>query len=172
MPAHPVLPDDPVLVRLFHKGVSDKQIADEYHVSVQAVNKRLTRLGLRRKPVSRQVSEYLSVRWKVHTVPRGGTSHHNLYSARRLREWLRLRLGDDQLSDEQKHRAQVWEERLRREGLVLCYDPEREDGWYYRPRTPADGRLAIDWPEDLPFPDERFRKALEIPPEPAAQAVR
>lgn len=153
---------DPLLVKLFHRGDSDKAIAAEFGISPQAVAKRRMKLNLVRKPVSRQVSEYLAHRWTIYTK-QYEHSHHNAYSAKRLREWLRWRLGDDKLSKDQLHRAKVWEERMRRENLVLCYNPETVEGWYYRDRRPEDGRLVIDWPKGLPFPDQKFKRALELP---------
>lgn len=165
-----ILPTDAVLVKLFHLGVPDKKIADDYGVTVQAVNKRMVKLGLHRKPVSRQVNEYLAHRWKVRTTT-DRDSHHMRYSAKMLRVWLRRQLGDQTLSVNQLKKADEWERRLRRDGVVLCYDPDTVDGWYYRHRHKKDGRLVIDWPEDLPFPDERFRKALELPQESAKESV-
>jgi hypothetical protein len=161
---------DAILVKLFHLGKTDREIADQYGVTVQAVSKRRVKLDLIRKPVSRQVNEWLATRWQVFS-PQEGTGHHNRYSAKALRVWLRRRLGDDTLSAKQIDMADRWERRLRREGTVLCYDPTTEEGWYYRFRTKADNRLVIDWPRDLPFPDERFRRALELPLEGAANDV-
>ncbi|MEU0912148.1 hypothetical protein [Streptomyces althioticus] len=156
---------DALLIKYFHLGMSDQEIAEKHGITVQAVSKRRVPLGLFRKPVSRQVNDWLSERMEVKTS-QWGPSHHKKYSSKRLREWLRLRLGDDLLKPDQISRARAWERRLRRENVVLGYDPETEDGWYYRPRQPSDGRLVLDWPEDLPFPDERFRRALELPPDP------
>lgn len=155
---------DALLVKLFHLDKSDAEIAEQFGITVQAVSKRRMKLDLVRKPVSRQVNEWLATRWKVFS-PQEGTGHHNRYSAKALRVWLRRRLGDTTLSAKQVEMADRWERRLRRDNIVLCYDPDTEEGWYYRPRTPADNRLVIDWPRDLPFPDERFRRALELPTE-------
>jgi Zn-dependent peptidase ImmA (M78 family) len=158
-----LLPPDHELVKLYHRDVSDKEIAKEYGVTVQAVNKRLSKLGLFRKPISKQVNEALATRWSI-WAPKEGTGHHNRYSAKALKVWLRRRLGDDTLSKAQLLLAERWERRLREHNEVLCYDPDTVDGWYYRPRTPQDGNRVIDWPKAIPFPDERFRRALELPP--------
>lgn len=164
------LPTDAVLVKLFHLGVPDRKIAEDYGVTVQAVNKRMVKLGLYRKPVSRQVNEYLAHRWKIYTT-QGADSHHLRYSAKALKVWLRRRLGDDKLSAKQLKMADQWENRLRERGEVLCYDPATDGGWYYRPREERDGCLVIDWPESLPFPDDKFRKALQLPREPARESA-
>lgn len=152
----------PLLVKYFHQGKSDKWIADQFHITVQAVSERRVKLGLVRKPVSRQVNDYLATRWNIWS-PKEGAGHHNAHSAKALKVWLRLRLGDPNLSDRQKEIAQMWENRLRDRDVVLCYDPDPKKGWSYRPRTSRDGRRVIDWPEDLPFPDEKFKRALELP---------
>ena len=156
---------DATLIKLVHLGWTDKQIAEKYGITPQAVNKRLHRLGLKRRSTPlNQMHEILGYRWKIKTTPYRGT-HHSRYSAKRLKLWLRCRLGDDSLSEHQIKEAKQWERRIRNNNEVLCYDPESEDGWYYRPRTEEDGRLVIDWPKDLPFPDDRSRKALELPDE-------
>jgi len=164
---------DHLLVKHFHAGMTDQEIAKLYGISVQAVAKRRMKPNLRlvRNPISREVNEYLAYRWKI-WAPKEGTGHHNSYSAKALKVWLRRRLGDQTLSVQQLDMADQWERRLRSSKEVLCYDPDRPEGWYYRPRVwRRDGMRVIDWPEDLPFPDERFREALELPKEsePAAE---
>jgi hypothetical protein len=155
---------DTELVEYFHLGWNNQRIADKFGVTRQAVSKRLVDMGLYRHPIAREVQAGLAQRWTIHTTP-GKDSHHNSYSAKRLTEWLRWRLGDE-LSEDQIKRAKAWERRLHRDGTVLCYDPDTEEGWYYRPRLKIDGRLVIDWPRSLPFPSEKFKKALELGPEP------
>jgi hypothetical protein len=161
---------DQVLVKLVKLGKTDKEIAEMYDITVQAVNKRLVAMGMqRRTKPNQQVNDYLRYRWEIRAT-QGNDSHHNRYSAKALKVWLRRQLGDETLSMKQRVMADQWERRMRSSNEVLCYDPDRSDGWYYRPRTPEDGRLVIDWPESIPFPDERFRKALELPPEPPAES--
>lgn len=164
---------DAILVKAYHLGRSDKEIAKEYGITVQAVNKRLRKLGLARwtRP-THEVKEWLAYRWDVKASASGGLeSHHQRYSAKRLKVWLRRQLGDDTLSAQQLVQADQWERRIRARNEVLCYDPNRAEGWYYRPRRPSDGNLVIDWPRDLPFPDDRFKKALELPPEPHKESA-
>ncbi|WP_371665997.1 hypothetical protein OG306_33250 [Streptomyces sp. NBC_01241] len=155
---------DPLLVKLFHTGQTDKQIAERFGISVQAVSKRRMKLGLIRKPVSRKVNDYLAARWDI-WAPSEGTGHHNAYSGKALKVWLRMRLGDSGLSQKQEHLAQQWERRLREQNEVLCYDPDPQRGWFYRPRTARDGQRVIDWPDGLPYPDEGFKRALDLPPQ-------
>ncbi|MEU9258990.1 hypothetical protein AB0D68_10950 [Streptomyces sp. NPDC048212] len=162
---------DPLLVKLFHTGSTDKEIAEEYGISVQAVSKRRMKLGLIRKPVSRQVNDGLSWRWERIWSPKEGTGHHNAYSAKALKVWLRMRLGDTSLSAKQQELARQWENKIRASNQVLCYDPDTPEGWFYRPRKPEDGRRVIDWPKHLPYPSEGFKKALDLPPEVVKEAV-
>ncbi|MET9816887.1 hypothetical protein [Streptomyces sp. NPDC006355] len=152
---------DALLIKLFHLDWSDKKIAHEFHITVQAVSKRRTKLGLLRRPVSKKVNEWLRHRWPDMVSTKGSDSHHNDHSAQRLREFLRLQLGDKTLSDRQVTLVQAWTEERRKKDDVLCYDPDQ--GWSYRPREKRDGNLVIDWPRGLNFPDQRFREALELP---------
>src|SRR5690606_26025691 len=98
---------DALLVKLYHLGKSDAEIAEEYEITVQAVNKRLNKMGLtRRTKPNRQVNEWLAYRWDIKASKVGGPdSHHQRYSAKRLKVWLRMRLGDDTLSDRQRLRV-------------------------------------------------------------------
>lgn len=156
---------DPVMVKLFHRGWTDQRIADEYGISPSAVGQRRRRLGLYPKPTSNRVNEGLSRRWNIWSA-KEGTAHHNLHSAKALKVWLRLQLGDTSLSPKQVRTAQVWVRQLMERDEVLCYDPSTKEGWFYRPRTDEDRELLIDWPRDLPFPDEEFKRALELPTSP------
>jgi len=158
----PKLPPDPLLLKLVRSGLSNKEIARRYGVSHQAVSKKVRALGMRRRPVSDEVNAGLRQRWDIYSNP-GKDSHHSRHSAKALKAWLRYRLGDPKLSDKQLTLAKTWIRELRERDEVLCYDRDLPDGWYYRPRRPEDDRLIVDWPADLPFPDERFRKALELP---------
>jgi hypothetical protein len=163
------LPSDYELLKMRHRGLNDEQIAAQFGATKQAVNKRLVKHE-RVRPVSTRVNEFLRYRWEIFQT-QGTDSHHNRYSAKRLKEWLRWRLGDQTLSEDQLRRARVWEERLRREDIVLCYDRDQPEPWYYRAREKRDGRLVIDWPEELPFPDDKLRTALELPPAPDAKTA-
>lgn len=156
---------DPVMVKLFHRGFTDKQIAAEYGISASAVGTRRRRLGLYPKPVSNQVNEGLSRRWDIWSS-KEGTAHHNLHSAKALKVWLRLQLGDASLSEAQTRMAEKWVRGIMERNEVLCYDPGTSEGWFYRPRSREDRGLIIDWPRDLPFPSQDFKRALELPSSP------
>ena len=154
---------DAELVKLFHTGHSDVAIAKQFGITKQAVSKRRVKLGLIRKRVAKEVSEGLATRWEILTPAKGAT-HYKEHHARALRIWLRMQLGDQELSEGQQKLARDWVRELGARGEVLCYDPQLQNGWYYRTRTPEDERRVIDWPADLPYPSERFKRALDLPP--------
>lgn len=152
------------LMEHFHKGLTDPEIAEMYGVRRQAVSKAFRDYGVVRFPVKERVGnllrDVLGVQW--HGEKRG--SHHQLAAAKYVRSYLRWRLNDPSLSDRQVTDAKVWCERLKRDEVVLGYDPTTEKGWFYRPRTPEDGRLVLAWPAGKELPQEPdLRQALELP---------
>jgi transcriptional regulator with XRE-family HTH domain len=159
---------DAALIELFHEGVSDKDIAAEFGITVQAVSKRRLQLHLPRKSTAQKVAASLRVRWKLRNT-QDADSHSRKYANMRLREWLRYRYGDKDLSEDQIRLAKGWVRERMEQQDVLCYNPDLEEPFYYRARRPEDGRLLIDWPADLPFPSTRFKQALQIPLEPPSQ---
>ncbi|WP_181727251.1 hypothetical protein [Streptomyces sp. PT12] len=69
------------------------------------------------------------------------------------------------MSPRQAADAARFERRIRRDDVVLTYDPESELGFTYRPRRPEDGCMVLDWPRDVPLPTGEKRAALDLPPE-------
>ncbi|GCD99850.1 hypothetical protein [Embleya hyalina] len=159
------LPSDAELVKLHTMGKSDLEIAERYGVSKQAVNKRLLNAGIHRRDEILDVNDILRTMWDIKSNPTG-TTHHSRYKAQRVKLWLRMRIGDKRLSAAQLVEARKWESRMRASGEVLGYDPETEEGWYYRPRTSADGKLVVAWPADRPRADAQVMGLLELPEEP------
>lgn len=159
------LPSDSILMKLFHQKTTDRELAEIYGVTVQAVNMRIVGLGLRRRPFSQEANRLITQRWSI--KPAKETSHHKAHAIKALRIYLRKRLGDTDLSAKQVRLADAWETGLRSRNEVLCYDRDTEAGWFYRPRRPEDGRLVIDWPEDMPRPERVDLEALELPETPA-----
>ncbi|MFE4692917.1 hypothetical protein ACFRH6_23055 [Streptomyces sp. NPDC056749] len=153
------LPTAAELKKLFDQGWTDRQLAEAYGVTVQAVNKRRQRITGGVLPVAQRVNAGLALRWKIYTT-RGNDSHHVQHASKSLRAFLRRQLGDAELSSQQLALAARFEHRLRSAQTVLCYGP---DGWAYRPRTTADGRRVIDWPDSVPYPDDPgFVAALDL----------
>ncbi|MGG2462853.1 hypothetical protein ACO0M4_24050 [Streptomyces sp. RGM 3693] len=155
------LPSDAELAKMFHLGVLDADIAEQYGATVQAVNKRLVKMGLRKKPIAVRVNELVKSIWDVKTS-RSGPSHHNAYILKNLKVYMRVQLGDT-ASETQRREADWLIGRLIREGVVIDYDPETEEGWAYVPRKPQDGRRIIRWPEGTALPAADLQRAMELP---------
>ncbi|MEU0952808.1 hypothetical protein ABZ353_10765 [Streptomyces niveus] len=153
---------DALLVKKFHLGQSDREIAEEFGITVQAVSARRMRLGLDRRPIVKRVNTNLAARWQIKAT-QGANSHHNSHPIKMLKIYLRDRLGDDDVHQVQRDEVALWIAGLQERDEVLCYDPESKSGWFYRPRTPQDGQRIIDWPADLPFEDQGFKRALDLP---------
>ncbi|TFV32309.1 hypothetical protein E4K10_18305 [Streptomyces sp. T1317-0309] len=86
------LPDNETLRKLFERSLSNRAIAEHYGVTVQAVNFRLAKMGLQRRPKVNQASVIIGAVWKVEAHNRTG-SHHSLEAAKMLRLWMRKQLG-------------------------------------------------------------------------------
>lgn len=161
------LPADDDLVDLYHQGLSDREIADMFGVTVQAVNKRWRKMGMSRlTPENHRVNDLIRFRWNVYYT-KDSDSHHAPDASKALRVWLRRRLGDKELSQDQVAMAERWERGLRERSEVLCYVEGEGGGWYYRPRRPQDGQRVIDWPDSLNYPDRELVDLLDLPQEPA-----
>lgn len=155
------LPSDDVLMDLYHEGLSDREIAELYHCTYQAVNKRFHKMGVARlSPENTRVNALIRHRWGNIYYSQGSDSHHAADPSKALRVWLRRRLGDKTLTPNQVHMAERWERTLRERNEVLCYGSE---GWFYRPRRTRDGRRAIDWPSQLGSPDRELFDLLNLP---------
>jgi len=159
------LPDDADLVKMFHLGRTNREIAEAYGVTVQAVDQRYAAMGLQRRPIVNQVAHLLAPLQIIsHNT---GESHHNEWSMRLLRVYLRRQLGDRTLTEKQLNQARVFEEKIRDKGLILCYYRERHRGWVYEPRAASDGAMVVRWPEDAPRPEGNALRVLSLPCEPA-----
>lgn len=158
-----ILPPDSELILMFRAGYTDKEIARDYGVTVAAVNKHRMRLVGPVKPIVNQVNDSLSVRWKVITGEDSRDQGAGIIKS--LRVFLRRQIGDDSLNASHLAKAREFENRIRKNNVVVEYHPDNLVPWSYRPRRPEDGRLVVDWPHDLPFPSEEFRQALELPEE-------
>ncbi|MCC3775182.1 hypothetical protein [Streptomyces sp. UNOB3_S3] len=160
------LPSDAVLAKLYHLGLSDAEIAQQYGARPGSVNSRLVLLNLRRRPVHARVNALLATIWDVKVDRDGGETHHNAYPIRYLKVYLRLRLGDETISATERMKAGRLIRRLVRENKVIHYNTEKEGGWEYVPRLPSDGRRVLRWPENQALPDQvDLQRAMELPEE-------
>ncbi|MEU2513766.1 hypothetical protein [Streptomyces syringium] len=117
-------------------------------------------MGLYQKPTATRVTEMVNEAWDVKTTS-GGDSHHAQRPMQALKYFIRQQLGD-QLSPPQERRVKNLLDRLAREGAVLDYN--RETGIAFAPRTPADGRRVMRWPEGKDLPSQELQAAMELPP--------
>ncbi|MFB8199404.1 hypothetical protein [Kitasatospora purpeofusca] len=157
------LPSDSELSEMFIKGRTDTEIAKEFGTTRQAVSYKRSRLGYNVRPFSTRANDLISRVWKVQVLPdKAPGSHNQTGPMQALRVWLRLQLGDPSLSEKQRRAASGFEDRLRRELVVLAYDRQSVKGFYYLPREPGDGQLVIRWPEGVPR-DLEAEKYLTLP---------
>lgn len=161
------LPTDAELAKLYHLGVSDKDIAASHGARRQGVNRRMVDMGLYRSPlINRRVNAVINSIWDVKNDGTGADTHHNKYAVRCLKTYMRMRLGDDSVSLAEQKKADRLIRMLVRDGTVIDYDRKSEKGWKYVPRVPSDGRRIIRWPEGKPLPEEEdLRQAMELPEE-------
>ncbi|MFF4952860.1 hypothetical protein [Streptomyces chattanoogensis] len=159
------LPTDAVLVKLFHLGMSDAEIAAQYGASPQAVNKRYMNMDppLRRQPIAARVTELLTSIWDIKVDRTGVSTHHNKYAVKNLKVYMRMQLGDDTVGETSAASAERMIRRLIRENVVIDYDRSSEEGWQFVPREPSDGRRVIRWPADKELPGADLQKAMELP---------
>jgi hypothetical protein len=154
------LPSRAELVKLFLQGYDDNELAEQYGVTPAAVNKRRLILEMRKKPIAHAVNNLIP--WEVKTAHRGA-SHHNNARLQGLKLYLRKRLGDDTLSERQMADAGRFERRIRRDGVVLDYDPDSDQGFHFRRRRAEDGRRVLAWPPGVELPSGEELKALDLP---------
>ncbi|MFC9591509.1 hypothetical protein ACFTUC_17175 [Streptomyces sp. NPDC056944] len=154
------LPDDETLRKYFRDGLSDREIADMHGCSYQAVNLRFTKMGLERKPYKNIASAILEAAWPSSQYSR---EKFRFNRVRDLTSYMRWRLGDPNLTEKQRERAEYFMGRLRGEGEILALVWSEENPWVYLPREPSDGRLVIRWPADRELPKGLHLEAISLP---------
>lgn len=159
------LPDNDTLRRFFREGLSDKEIAQAYGCSIQAVNLRFTKIGIERKPFANMAVAILEAAWPRNEFDR--TKFGRFNRARDLAVFIRSRLGDPTLTGKQQVRVERFTAHLERNGLILALDWSQENPWVFMPREPSDGRLVIRWPEERELPKGAHLEAISLPPSPA-----
>ncbi|MGW2713694.1 hypothetical protein HKX69_05785 [Streptomyces argyrophyllae] len=155
------LPDNETLRRFFREGLSDKEIAKAYDVSVQAVNQRFSKMGLERKPWMNTATAILNAAWPTTDgFKRSEFTHLN--RARELFAFMRWRLGDPTLTEKQMYMARRFESQAR-EGVVLEFAPETKSRWVWVPRQESDGDLVLRWPAGRELPKGPHLAAITLP---------
>lgn len=129
------VPDRETLKAYLDRGLTQQQIADEWHkdsgnqVSRTAIAMAIDRYGLSsNKPVPRHAS----------TVPWALRPEHRFHTdARYLRLEGRRRAGLP-LTEDEKRRLGDWMDELLRLNAVIVYDPDTEAGFWWLERTEDD----------------------------------
>nr|WTB30305.1 hypothetical protein OG781_13150 [Streptomyces sp. NBC_00830] len=157
------LPDNETLLRFYREGLSDKEIATAYDVTVSAVNLRFTKLGIERKPWSNTATAIMEAAWPSAEFRRSRFTNYN--RARDLYSFMRWQLGDPTLSERQLHNAKLFAKYVRDHDVVLTLDLdlEQQSPWVWVPREGQDGRLVLRWPEGREMPRGPHMAALTLP---------
>ncbi|MFF3416835.1 hypothetical protein ACFYW9_19360 [Streptomyces sp. NPDC002698] len=156
------LPDNDKLRKLFREGRSDVEIAAEYGVTYQAVNKRLAAMGLERRPWANAATAILEAGWPSTRESRR-KAYTDLQRGRQLYAFMRWRLGDPGLSAAQTRLAENLVKYERAHDVVISLDPEAETPWSWVPREASDKNLVIRWPAGREVPVGPYRKAITLP---------
>lgn len=155
------LPDDDVLRKFYRDGLSDKQIAQAYGVTVQAVNLRFANMGIQRKPEMNTATAILNAAYPSSEVKR--SNYTQLNRARELFAFMRWRLGDKTLTDRQLRMAKGFAAYSEEHDVVLSLDIEKKSPWVWLPREATDGRLVLRWPDGREMPKAPHLKAITLP---------
>jgi hypothetical protein len=154
------LPSDAELAKLFAFGKSQKEIAEEYEVTIQAVNLRFHKIGLHRVPYARQASQLIDSIWPE----RLGREHHGKTAEMIFRAYVRKQLGDKQLSHRQELQAAQFLRVVTEKLVVLTYDLDAPDGWAFIPREDSDLNLVVRYPEGFRPAEGMNYRVLELKP--------
>ncbi|MFJ8946339.1 hypothetical protein ACIRG4_24425 [Streptomyces sp. NPDC102395] len=152
------LPPHSELQELYRNGLSDAEIAKIFDVTVQAVNARRVAMGLRK--YRQMVTGVCEMAWPAAETRRGDFVHLNRY--RDLGCFLRWRLGDPEMTANQKRGAERFERTIREGNCVLDFQPDSNEPWSFVPREESDGHMVIRWPEGRALPEGELRDALDL----------
>lgn len=136
-----LLPSDSELKRLVDKGMTHKEIGDKYGTTRQAVATALSRAGL----TDQHLADSIPEEWRPIM-----TKHHRSYNMRMLRAHDRVLRNDPTLSDEERHRHQLWLDRLADDDAVVDYNPKYVDGFYFVRRRPGIDTDVFRVPDGRP----------------------
>ena len=145
MAAPRLLPDKDELLRMVRAGMTQQEIADEtfrrtgQRVTRAAVSAALSRAGV--PPMRNRYPELLP--WRVRV------EHDSHYALRMLRAEARQRRGEE-LPHQEESRLETWKNTLRKNNVVVHYDPDAPGGFFYVKARRQDTDL-------IRLPDERQR---------------
>ncbi|MFG3421255.1 hypothetical protein ACIBTZ_13125 [Micromonospora sp. NPDC049460] len=141
MPASKIQNEQEVL-RWFEEGRSYQWMVEEYRrkYGIETVPSLWGNFRRRRGLQRRTTRDDDLIPWLLKD------EHRWLFPIRMLRTEARRRAGK-QLREEDRVKLDAWLKRLARENIVLHYDPDTDEGWFYVPRRPGIDTDLIRVPE-------------------------
>lgn len=144
MPAKRKLPSDSILARWVEEGLDHKQmqqrIKEQFgeEVALSSVSGALSRAGLTNR-----------VRYDDF-IPWGriALEHNHAYQLTMLRCAARMDKGLP-VRDGDKRRFETWRDELKSKGVVVHYDYDSEQGWFYVPARPGVDTGLIRVPDEI-----------------------
>ncbi|GAA0967362.1 hypothetical protein [Actinocorallia libanotica] len=128
--------DESEVIRWFEEGRTYQWMVEEYKrkYNIETVPSLWSNFRRRRGLERRIVRDDELIPWEVKE------EHRWLYPIAMLRAEGRRRAGKE-LKENESTRLASWKKMLEEEGVVVHYDPETEDGFFYVPRTPEDNDI-------------------------------
>lgn len=142
MPARRKLPSDSILEAWLNEGLSHKQIRDRIQlefgedVKLSSVSSHLSRIG-----ATNRVRYDDSIPWG-----RISSDHNHCYQITMLRIEARLRRGET-VREVDRERFQRWRQELTKKGVVVHYDYNTVEGFWYVPARPGIDTGLVRRPE-------------------------
>lgn len=136
-----LLPPNEELIALREAGWTLQEIADHVkittgvQVTANAVSAALTRAGHASKTVPRY-DDIIPAAWRP--IPK---QHQTSYPLRMLRLYARVLHEPEKVSEGDRMKLQRWLEQLDKDGIVVAFCPQSEEGFFY---------VRADETEDLP----------------------
>ncbi len=132
MPASKIV-DETEVIRWFSEGRTYAWMVEEYRrkYNIETVPSLWGNFRRRRGLARRIVRDDDLIPWFVHE------KHRWSYAVQMLRSEARRREGKE-LRDLEAQRLDAWLKGLERDQLVIHYDPDTEEGFFYVPREPQD----------------------------------
>lgn len=125
--------DEAEVIRWFEEGRTYSWMVDEYRrkYNIETVPSLWGNFRRRRGLARRIVRNDDLIPWAVNE------EHRWNYAVQMLRSEARRREGKE-LRPMEELRLEAWSRGLERDGLVVHYDPDTEEGFFYIPREPED----------------------------------
>jgi hypothetical protein len=131
-----IMPPPKELEEMRARGMTQRQIAEEVERRTgHRVTRNAVTMALKRAGLSGNVRRYEDlVPWRVRDA------HSRDYALTMLRAEARRRRGIE-MSEDLAQRLGSWKAKLTERDVVVVYEPDTEEGFWYRPRRPGDDDL-------------------------------